>query len=118
MNENRLNSDIKEGILGMYLTIGIARKIIRAEFAGQSRVPTWHIINTVEQEHCRGSRKLSENEKQIVHDALRSLREKSEANNFERGYWSFSECNTGKNVENKTASKEGIISKFRKKFTK
>ena len=40
-------------------------------FTGQTRVPRWQIINYVEETHGR----LSENEKQIVSDALRSLRE-------------------------------------------
>jgi len=73
----------------MYLDIETARQIIIAEFAGQSRVPTWKIIEHVETEHCKGARYLSPNEKQIVQDALTTLRSRNHANNFERGYWTF-----------------------------
>jgi len=73
----------------MYLDIETARQIIIAEFAGQSRVPTWKIIEHVEMEHCKQARQLSPNEKQIVQDALTTLRSRGEANNFERGYWWF-----------------------------
>ena len=73
-----------------YLTIGRARALILERFTGQNRVPTWQIINHVEEAHCKGVRKLSENEKMIVSDALtRRLRTEGLADNPERGYWSF-----------------------------
>ena len=73
-----------------YLTIGRARQLILQRFRGQTRVPTWQIVNHVEEVHCEGVRELSANEKQIVSDALtRQLRTEGLADNPERGYWSF-----------------------------
>ena len=72
-----------------YLTIEIPRQLIHERFIGQSRVPRWQIVNHVEEAHCKGVRKLSENEKQIVNDALISLKKKGLADNPERGFWSF-----------------------------
>ena len=68
-----------------YLTIGRARELILQRFTRHTRVPRWKIINHVEAAHGR----LSANEKQIVDDALRSLRERGLADNPEWGYWSF-----------------------------
>ena len=73
----------------MYLTIERARQLILERFAGQTDVPKWQIIDYVEAAHCQGLKKLSENEKQIVGDALTSLRGKKLADNPKRGYWSF-----------------------------
>lgn len=73
----------------MYLTIERARQLILERFAGQTRVPTWQIIDYVEAAHCEGHRELSANEKQIVQDALTSLRGRRLADNPERGYWFF-----------------------------
>ena len=72
-----------------YLTIEIPRQLILERFIGQPCVPRSEIINHVEEVHCRDVRKLSENEKQIVNDALISLRDKGLADNPKRGYWSF-----------------------------
>lgn len=73
----------------MYLTIEKARQLILKRFAGQPRVPTRQIIDHVEAAHCESIRELSKNEKQIVQDALSSLRGRRLADNPERGYWSF-----------------------------
>ena len=72
-----------------YLTIEIPRQLILEKFVGQPRVPKADIINYVEEVHCRGVRELSYNEKQIVSDALRSLRDRGQADNPEPRYWSF-----------------------------
>ena len=71
------------------LGIKIARPLIFRKFRGNARVPKWEIINYVEKEHCKGVRELDVNEKQIVNDALISLREEGLADNPEHGYWSF-----------------------------
>ncbi|MCY4567605.1 MAG: hypothetical protein OXD49_04780 [Candidatus Poribacteria bacterium] len=76
------------------LTTAIARKLVRQKFQGQTLVRTAEIITHVEKLHCEGVRKLSENEKIIVSDALASLRRKGQATNSERrGYWSFHDSN-------------------------
>ena len=72
-----------------YLTIRRARDLILQQFRGQTRVPTWQIVSHVEKVHCEGVGELSANEKQIVSDALGSLRARGQAENPERGYWSF-----------------------------
>ena len=71
------------------LGIKIALPLILERFTGQTRVPRREIINHVEEEHCKGVRELLAKEKQIVDDALRSLREEGLADNPEWGYWSF-----------------------------
>lgn len=76
------------------LTIAIARELIFQRFQEQILVRTAEIITHVEKLHCEGVRKLSENEKMIVSDALASLRKKGLATNSERrGYWSFHDSN-------------------------
>ena len=75
-----------------YLTIAIARELILQGFAGRPRVPRREIVFHVETAHCAGVRKLVGNEKQIVSDALRSLRDRGLADNSEHG-WSIRDHN-------------------------
>ena len=70
-----------------YLTIVIARELILQRFAGGLRVPRREIVLYVETAHCAGVRKLVENEKQIISDALRSLRDKGLADNSKHGWF-------------------------------
>ena len=70
-----------------YLTIVIARELILQRFAGGPRVPRREIVLHVETAHCAGVRKLVENEKQIISDALRSLRDKGFADNSKHGWF-------------------------------
>ena len=72
-----------------YLKIETARKLILQGFSGQVSVRTRDIVAYVGLHHCEGIRELSPNEKQIIQDALTSLRKKGRADNPTRGYWSL-----------------------------
>ena len=67
-----------------YLTIEKAQELILQRFREQTRVPRWQIVNHVKEGHGR----LSANEKEIIDDALRDLRDRGWVD-LVIGDWSF-----------------------------